>query len=66
MVKNRRCSVIGCEEEETFRSIAMERVEKAGLKVERSRRAYLCKKHYKEFKKMVKDEDRAKRWRWGL
>jgi len=65
MVRKRMCSVIDCDRE-AVRSLALDRVEEAGLKVESLRRAYLCKKHYKEFKKKTKRERRIQRWRWGI
>ncbi len=48
------CSVEGCEEQ-AVRSVSREKIEesKVGFKLKNpdARRVYLCKKHYKEFKK---------------
>ena len=37
----------------------------AGLDIE-GKRAYLCKEHYKQFKKGNKKEKRIERWRHGV
>lgn len=51
--KGVKCSVEGCENE-AVRSISIENFEKSGLKLklkEGTKRVYLCKEHYKEYKK---------------
>jgi len=52
--KGEVCSVEGCEEK-AVRSVSREKIEesKVGFKLKNpdSRRVYLCRKHYKEFKK---------------
>ena len=53
--KGVKCSVEGCEKEAT-RSLAVEKVTEAGMKVQGTRRAYLCKDHYKEYKKSTKKD----------
>jgi hypothetical protein len=41
-------------------------VKSAGLKVGESRRAFLCKEHYKEFKKETKKDRVLEKWRHGV
>lgn len=65
MVKKRICSINACERE-AVRSLAADRVEQAGLKVEGEKRAYLCKQHYKEFKKRTKKDRKIERLKWGI
>jgi hypothetical protein len=44
----------------------MEKVRSAGLNVGSSqRRAYLCKEHYKEYKKKTKKDKQLEKWRYG-
>jgi len=57
------CSVDGCGRE-AVRSLSAEKVEEAGLKIKGSRKAYLCKKHYKEYKRAMKKEKTLERWRY--
>jgi len=62
--KGVKCSVSGCGKEAT-RSLSTERVRSAGLNVGSSeRRAYLCKEHYKEYKKKTKKEKMFEKWRY--
>jgi len=56
------CSVDGCSRE-AIRSLSAAKVEEAGLKVKGTRRVYLCKEHYKEYKKATKKEKTLERWR---
>jgi len=58
------CSVEGCAEV-AIRSISTEMASDARLKTMDARRAYLCKKHYKELKKHLKKDRRLQRWRWN-
>lgn len=62
--KGTMCSVVGCDGE-AVRSISVSRAKAAGLDVE-GRRAYLCKEHYKTFKKESREERRIERWRHGV
>ena len=62
--KGEKCSVKGCNEE-AVRSLDVAKVKNAGLDVETSRRAYLCKEHYKEFKKKTKKDKTLDKWRYG-
>lgn len=62
--KGVRCSVEGCGEP-AVRSLSSQRVSRH-LKIAESRgRAYLCEKHYKEFKKLSREERRIERWRYA-
>ena len=62
--KGVKCSVSGCSRE-AVRSLSAEKVRSAGLKVGSSeRRAYLCKEHYKEFKKKTKKDKQLEKWRY--
>ncbi|OYT49844.1 hypothetical protein B6U79_00900 [Candidatus Bathyarchaeota archaeon ex4484_231] len=61
--KGVKCSVIGCEKEAT-RSLPINKVTKTGLKVQGTRRVYLCKDHYKEYKKATKKEKMLDKWRY--
>ena len=62
--KGAGCSVKGCEKE-AFRSLHSEKVTAAGLTVEVAKRAFLCKEHYKEFKKATKKDKIVEKWRYG-
>lgn len=63
VAKGVACSVNGCEEM-AVKSISIEKVG-AVLKIKVGRgRAYLCEKHYKEYKKRTKEERRIERWRY--
>jgi len=60
--KGAKCTVAGCQKE-AARSLSVDRVMAAGLKAEGTRRAYLCKEHYKEYKKATKKEKMLDKWR---
>ncbi len=61
--KGVKCSVVGCENR-AVKSVSAQRIP-SGMKVEAmGRRAYLCEKHWKEFKKLTKDERRIERLRY--
>jgi len=63
--KGVKCSVSNCNNE-AVRSLSAEKVKAAGLKVGSSeRRAYLCKEHYKEYKKKTKKEKQLEKWRYS-
>lgn len=57
------CSVVGCDNQ-AIRSLSTEKVSTAGLKVGERRRTYLCKAHYKEYKRKTKKEKMAEKWRY--
>jgi thymidine kinase len=63
--KGVKCSVSGCGRE-AARSISTDKVKSAGLKVGSSeKRAYLCREHYKEFKKKTKKDKMLDKWRYS-
>lgn len=63
--KGVKCNVSGCGIE-AARSINVDKVKAAGLNVSTSeKRAYLCKEHYKEFKKKNKKDKTLEKWRYG-
>jgi hypothetical protein len=64
IAKGEKCSVVGCNKE-AMKSLATEKVAKTGLKVGNGRRSYLCKEHYKEYKKATKNDKKLQKWRWG-
>ncbi|MBS3781136.1 MAG: hypothetical protein KGY66_03615 [Candidatus Thermoplasmatota archaeon] len=64
--KDKTCDVKGCDEDKK-KSLSTTKIKKkTDLKVESSggRNSYLCKEHYKEYKKATEDERRAKRLSW--
>jgi hypothetical protein len=63
--KGEECSVSGCGKE-AARSISADKVKAAGLNVgSAEKRAYICKEHYKEFKKKTKKDKTLDKWRYG-
>jgi hypothetical protein len=61
--KGVKCSVSGCSKE-AIRSLSLEKVKPSGLNVSaEGRRAYLCKEHYKEYKKRTKKDKQLEKWR---
>ena len=63
--KGEKCSVSGCNNE-ALRSITADKVKAAGLNVGNAeKRAYICKEHYKEFKKKTKKDKTLDKWRFG-
>ena len=64
IAKGVKCSVSGCGKD-AVRSISAAKVKSADLKVgSGERRAYLCKEHYKEYKKKTKKERKTEQWRY--
>jgi len=61
--KGVQCSVEGCEKK-AARSLSADKVSAAGLKVQVTRRAYLCKDHYKEYKKATRKDKMLDKWRY--
>jgi len=62
--KGVKCSVSGCGKD-AIRSISAEKVRLAKLKIgSNERRAYLCKDHYKEYKKKTKKDKKIEQWRY--
>ena len=63
--KGAKCSVSGCGRE-AARSISADKVKAAGLNVSsREKRAFICREHYKEYKKKTKKDKTLEKWRWG-
>jgi hypothetical protein len=63
IAKGVKCSVTGCDRD-AVRSLARDKVTAAGLKVNETRRAYLCRLHYKEYKKGSKKDKLLEKWRF--
>ncbi|HDQ05973.1 MAG TPA: hypothetical protein ENN36_04535 [Candidatus Bathyarchaeota archaeon] len=61
--KGVKCSVVGCDKD-AIRSLPRDKVSAAGLKVSESRRSYLCRDHYKEYKKGSKKDKMLEQWRF--
>ena len=62
--KGTTCSVDGCNEE-AVRSVNGPKAKAAGLNVD-GRRVYLCKEHYKTYKKGSKKDRQIEQWRHGI
>ncbi|MEM2926413.1 MAG: hypothetical protein QW220_07260 [Candidatus Bathyarchaeia archaeon] len=64
MGKGKSCDIEGCQNL-AERSLPLERVEKAGMlaKEDEGRRVYLCKGHYKELKKKLKNDRKVEKWK---
>jgi thymidine kinase len=63
--KGIKCSVSSCSKD-AVRSLATEKAKSAGLNVGSGpKRAYLCREHYKEFKKKTKKDKTIDKWRYG-
>ncbi|MCD6126473.1 MAG: hypothetical protein J7J19_05695 [Thaumarchaeota archaeon] len=64
IAKGVKCSVVGCDEQ-AVKSISVQKLPPS-LKVDVTRgRAYLCRRHYKEYKKLTKEERRIEKWRYA-
>jgi hypothetical protein len=64
IAKGAKCNVSGCSRE-AVRSLSAEKVRAAGLKVGSEKKAYLCKEHYKEYKKKTKKDRQIEKWRYS-
>ncbi len=62
--KGTACTVANCGED-AVRSVSVPKAKAASLDVE-GRRAYLCKEHYKQYKKGSKKEKQIEKWRHGV
>lgn len=62
--KGAECSVEKCREK-AIKSLSVEKIKKTGLKIDGERRAYLCREHYKEYKKKSKKDRTIEKWRIG-
>ncbi|UCB60348.1 MAG: hypothetical protein JSW72_09655 [Candidatus Bathyarchaeota archaeon] len=61
--KGVKCTVLNCSKD-ALRSISASKVGAAGLKVGSERRAYLCKEHYKDYKKATRKDRTLEKWRY--
>ena len=61
--KGQKCSVSSCGKD-AVRSLSGEKVRMANLKVGSEKRAYLCKDHYKEYKKKTKKDKQLEKMRY--
>ena len=64
VAKGTTCSVFDCSETAS-RSLSSAKIKPTGLRVAEQRRVYLCKEHYKEFKKKSRASRQLDKWRWG-
>jgi thymidine kinase len=63
--KGVKCSVSGCGRD-AVRSVSTGKAKSAGLNVSSNeKRVYLCREHYKEFKKKTKKDKTIDKWRYG-
>ena len=63
--KGVKCSVSSCSRD-AVRSISADKVKASGLSVSNNEnRAYICKEHYKEYKKKTKKDKTLEKWRYG-
>jgi hypothetical protein len=63
--KGVKCSVVNCSEM-AVRSISVEKIAAAGLRLSDTKHGYLCELHYKEYKKKSRDDRRVEKWRWSV
>jgi hypothetical protein len=63
--KGVKCNISGCGGV-AVRSLSAEKVKTAGLKVTDPKHAYLCKEHYKEYKKKTKKDKQIEKWRYSV
>jgi hypothetical protein len=63
--KGMKCSVSGCGNQ-AVRSLSAATVRSAGLTVSGEKRAYLCKEHYKEYKKKTKKDKQLEKMRYRV
>ena len=65
IAKGVKCSVAGCSRE-AVRSLSTGKAKSAGLNVSSNeKRVYVCKEHYKEYKKKTKKDKVLDKWRYG-
>lgn len=60
--KGEKCTVCG---KEAIRSLPVDKVKAAGLNGGNEKRAYLCKDHYKDYKKKTKKDKQLDKWRFS-
>lgn len=63
--KGVRCSVGGCENQGERSMSGSKAAMAPDLGLGGSKRVYLCREHYKEWKKLTKEERDIERARWG-
>lgn len=64
VAKGQQCSVVGCGAA-AVRSISPDKVAHSGINIGNARRAYLCKAHYREFKKLTRKDRQLDKWRFS-
>lgn len=64
VAKGQQCNVVGCSGA-AIRSLSPDLVAHAGINIGKSRRAYLCKTHYREYKKLSKKDRQIDKWRFS-
>ena len=64
VAKGQPCSVVGCELT-AVRSISPDKVSHTRINIGSARRAYLCKTHYREYKKLSKKDRQLDKWRFS-
>jgi hypothetical protein len=62
--KGIKCNIESCENQ-AARSLSIDKVTKLGFKVKGAKKAYLCKEHYKEYKKKAKKGKMLDKWRYA-
>jgi len=63
--KGVKCDVSGCHND-AIRSISCDKARPSGLHINTNeKRTYLCKEHYKEFKKRTKKDKTLEKWRYN-
>ncbi|MFC1486673.1 hypothetical protein ACFLRN_03145 [Thermoproteota archaeon] len=64
VAKGIKCSIKSCDKD-SIRSLPRDKVSAAGLKADDgTRRSYLCRDHYKEYKKGSKKDKLLEKWRF--
>ena len=64
--KGVKCDVSGCGNE-AVRSLNTDKAKSSGLKVgSGEKRVYVCREHYKEFKKATKKDKTLDKWRYNV
>ncbi len=62
--KGVNCSIIGCSEK-AIKSLSTSKVVSIDFQISsKHRRVYLCEKHYKEYKKKIKNKEKMEKWRY--
>jgi len=64
VAKGQQCNVVGCSGT-AIRSLSPDKVAHAGINIGKAHRAYLCKVHYREYKKLSKKDRQIDKWRFS-